>query len=754
MKERETEINPLPADQEDSRQLTDLVFLLFGLLGFLLFLDSLEGLAYSRWLTGLISAVWCLGLWYAWNGRKRGFFVLSALAAAAALTLAVLEGERLMEQLTSITSSLLGRIAIPAEAELAVLVLAMAWAWILCALELAVRSHLLLYLLTTGVLLAAPITGNRAGLPCVSVLALFQVSFWSVRGVGVRKGVRKRTADRTALFAAALWGVILLAGICLASGFEDSLYQAVYETEGFVTRTLRQLSGQADEPSADGRVSRGNLYRTGTEQLEVEVSSLPEQTLYLKGFTGGTYIGDEWIRSGDDELFDRVAEILEWEQWAYMISGMYYNMYYTLNSHMPDPPEPNTVVIRHSSGEYDQLYAPYYSQSQRSWSYEAEGGRVTGYSCRYFEGQDMNIQWDQVELYLEREKYWYQMIQEAYGEAAREAYTQVPADILPRLTQLCRENPLEDLDEITAFILHTLAARTTYTLTPGYAPLNGDVVENFLFETGRGYCVHYASAAALMYRLYGIPARYAAGYVIAPDDFRQQDDGSWLASVTDEAAHAWVEIFLEDYGWTPVEVTPASGERQTEVYPGFDAAVLENWSGTGNGGTEAAQPSGETAEETGRADDSRTDENTGARAGWDGEQTVITLGCLSWLVWTLLVLMEERRNRRLAELETMDCPGLYDRLAQVMGFGRKLDGWDGSQGEMAKRLTLTVPAVSPKDADRAMEIFARAAYGKHLPEAGDMRFVRDIYRQAAGAVCRECGPGRRWMFRYLYVFGK
>ena len=96
MKERETEINPLPADQEDSRQLTDLVFLLFGLLGFLLFLDSLEGLAYSRWLTGLISAVWCLGLWYAWNGRKRGFFVLSALAAAAALTLAVLEGERLM----------------------------------------------------------------------------------------------------------------------------------------------------------------------------------------------------------------------------------------------------------------------------------------------------------------------------------------------------------------------------------------------------------------------------------------------------------------------------------------------------------------------------------------------------------------------------------------------------------------------------------------------------------------------------------
>ena len=96
MKERETEINPLPADQEDSRQLTDLVFLLFGLLGFLLFLDSLAGLAYSRWLTGLISAVWCLGLWYAWNGRKRGFFVLSALAAAAALTLAVLEGERLM----------------------------------------------------------------------------------------------------------------------------------------------------------------------------------------------------------------------------------------------------------------------------------------------------------------------------------------------------------------------------------------------------------------------------------------------------------------------------------------------------------------------------------------------------------------------------------------------------------------------------------------------------------------------------------
>ena len=78
-----------------------------------------------------------------------------------------------------------------------------------------------------------------------------------------------------------------------------------------------------------------------------------------------------------------------------------------------------------------------------------------------------------------------------------------------------------------------------------------------------------------MYRALGFPARYASGYAVQPSDFVRQEDGVWRAQVTDESAHAWTEIFLEDYGWTPVEVTPASDGNYSTSYPGVDTEALE-----------------------------------------------------------------------------------------------------------------------------------------------------------------------------------
>lgn len=67
-----------------------------------------------------------------------------------------------------------------------------------------------------------------------------------------------------------------------------------------------------------------------------------------------------------------------------------------------------------------------------------------------------------------------------------------------------------------------------------------------------------------MYRLYGIQARYATGYAVDPSDFEYRPDGRGHAEMTDQSAHAWPEIFVRDYGWIPVEVTP-SGETEAET---------------------------------------------------------------------------------------------------------------------------------------------------------------------------------------------
>ena len=132
----------------------------------------------------------------------------------------------------------------------------------------------------------------------------------------------------------------------------------------------------------------------------------------------------------------------------------------------------------------------------------------------------MRTDWENVRPDMAVERNWYRQLQAAYMNQIETVYTRVPSEILPRLSALVEANPLTDTEEITAFILYTLHSRASYSLTPGRMPLNGeDVAEYFLFEGHSGYCVHFAAAATLMYRLYGVPARYVSGYAATPEDF-------------------------------------------------------------------------------------------------------------------------------------------------------------------------------------------------------------------------------------------
>ncbi len=84
----------------------------------------------------------------------------------------------------------------------------------------------------------------------------------------------------------------------------------------------------------------------------------------------------------------------------------------------------------------------------------------------------------------------------------------------------------------------------------------------FLNESDTGYCVHYASAAAVLLRAAGIPARYVTGYAV-----RARAD-RWV-SVTDAQAHAWVEAYIPEVGWVALDPTPADyqNDRPPEQRP-------------------------------------------------------------------------------------------------------------------------------------------------------------------------------------------
>ena len=77
-----------------------------------------------------------------------------------------------------------------------------------------------------------------------------------------------------------------------------------------------------------------------------------------------------------------------------------------------------------------------------------------------------------------------------------------------------------------------------------------------MYESKSGYSVQFASAATLMFRMFGLPARYVVGYAAPQSLFTRQADGSWHAVLQDDNAHAWAEVYIDGQGWTPMEMTP------------------------------------------------------------------------------------------------------------------------------------------------------------------------------------------------------
>ncbi len=213
-------------------------------------------------------------------------------------------------------------------------------------------------------------------------------------------------------------------------------------------------------------------------------------------------------------------------------------------------PESQKMEIRPVNGAQNSFFSPYLS------SYVSRDSRGV-YRFDLFS-------WKEYYQYRERlgEKplQWFAQMEEPYRTYVAEHYLLVPEERLPRLLSLCRKNPLKDPREITLWIRQTLTDYAAYSQTPGFMPYGTDIAEYFLFDGQEGYCQHFATAAVLMYRMQGIPARYVTGYAADPADFSLGTDGLYHARLTDEKAHAWAEIYLGGPGWLPVEVTPPAGQ--------------------------------------------------------------------------------------------------------------------------------------------------------------------------------------------------
>ena len=312
-----------------------------------------------------------------------------------------------------------------------------------------------------------------------------------------------------------------------------------------------------------------------------------------------------------------------------------------------------------------------------------------------------------------------------YGFVQDHYYHGVPAAVF---------DALESVPEIQAFLsgLYTndylqcandtaafLADRCEYDPQTPAAPDGEDPVIYFLTESKRGYCMHFASAAALLLRMVGIPTRYVSGYVAdcVPGE---------RVNVPDRAAHAWIEVWLDTLGWYPVEVTPAAA---MELYT-TGTLPSESSSSESTPSSSSASSTAETPASSSRADATPSAISPADLAAFRAiGRLLLWAASLFALLWLGQALPKRLRARRLAD-KNVNRATLYAYRCL-----RRLSRWGGR--------------VPPQ----AIELAQKARFSRHTLTPSEIAFLRGLVDQQRACLCAALPQPWAIIFRYLWGAG-
>lgn len=381
-----------------------------------------------------------------------------------------------------------------------------------------------------------------------------------------------------------------------------------------ISSFFNQLFGE--DQLVSGGLDGGKIVNAKGIQFSNETAlklTLPNTAgpFYLKGFAGAVYTGDAWntLEESDASVYKDILKKygggdLNGENLSNKFLQMLLDRRIDISSTTVDSIWSSSditiqelnVDINYVNASEEFLYLPYFRSadnpikvSTNADLYAGSETKGTDYSAEYYSlgsnqslydalfkvvNLSVNIQYSQSEDYKK-----FVTFEEEYREFVYDAYLTLPKEKKKSLRNIdlgiekATDNitMLNVVDVVTKY----LAENERYSLTPGKVPEGEDFIDYFLFESHKGYCAHFASAAVMLLRYYGVPARYVEGYIVTQNDLTNGIEGneskiinydsefnktemttlSKTIEIHDTNAHAWVEIYLDGVGWLPIEVT-------------------------------------------------------------------------------------------------------------------------------------------------------------------------------------------------------
>ena len=336
---------------------------------------------------------------------------------------------------------------------------------------------------------------------------------------------------------------------------------------------------------------------------------------------------------------------------------------------------------------------------------------------------------------------------------------------LDRLESVCSEWDFSSLQELRDRISEELSQRAVYDTSPGRTPIGQDFVEYFLFERGRGFCVHFASAAVLLYRMNGFPARYAEGYAVPASAFSLDENGEYAARIDGTMGHAWCQVYDGDSGeWINMEHTPGNGS----------AAGLPDDSGeAGAPGEQADSGSEENGEETGEeasAEEGGEDGEISDGTHRDrGENRQGTAAAADWLVFIaagagsaaalfLLIIVQAavrragNRKRFRAIKEGTGITAMYESAQKTAGFLEK-KRFMLTEESCVEQMSGCVETVGKEEWSWMYETVMKSLFYHLDDERADWIRADEIYNRFSEEAFRKMSSGQRILYRYIYCYG-
>ncbi len=340
---------------------------------------------------------------------------------------------------------------------------------------------------------------------------------------------------------------------------------------------------------SDERVRLGNvdgIHYTGRAAADIQAADA-DRRLYLRSRVSGRYESSRWedlpdaVYTGQKKLFEQNQG--EWyDQSAWLMETIVRNesLLTGLGNYM-DTPLPAESLKQDFSVAAIYGKTPYYLIPYNAsfgsdifiFDRSPRGNKekiYTTYLWRFPAGAARSFLSDA----RSSDPYYltYKQGEKLYRDFVYKNYLDVPPEIRQRISALLPVPQAvtdEEKREWVRTVRQFLSANYTYSTHPGKVPADKDFISYFLTERKEGYCTYFASAAVMMLRAAGIPARYVSGLTVSSQEINHASvtHGLHFLSITDRHAHAWAEVYVDGIGWRPCEMTPGIEETEDPFTP-------------------------------------------------------------------------------------------------------------------------------------------------------------------------------------------